>query len=296
MQHESIGNTAFSASSVSYGAWPLSDPSPRPTEAEAIQVVHAALDGGATLIDTADAYCLEQSEVGHNERLVAKALKAWSGPQSGAKHEITVATKGGFVRPGGQWVSKADPEHLRSACEHSLRCLNTDCIDLYQLHAPDPKVPLEDSVGTLAALQQEGKIDKIGLSNVSVAEIEIARSIVEIVSVQSRLNPFFREALRDGVVDHCDQNGLVFFAYSPLGGGRLNRKLPEIPELQAIAESHGASNHAVVLAWVLAQGSNVVAIPAARRIAHVLDSQSAASIELSAEELALIDAATFSIA
>ncbi len=307
MQRIRIGSTNLNATKVSYGAWPLSDSSPRPTEAESIEVIHAALDGGATLIDTADAYCLDDSEVGHNERLVAKALKAWSSlpgsslpgsglAGSGPRASITVATKGGFIRPNGTWTSKADPAHLRSACEHSLQCLDTDCIDLYQLHAPDPRVPLEDSVGALADLQSEGKIRHIGLSNVSVAEIETARSIVDIVSVQNRLNPFFREAVRDGVVDYCDRNGLAFFAYSPVGGGRLNKKLPHIPELQAIAERHGVSNHAVVLAWDLAQGESVVVIPAARKIEHVLDSQKAGEIELSDEELAAIDAAEFSTA
>jgi len=292
MQQRQASLNGNPVSAISYGAWPLSDSSPRPTEAGAIQVVHAALKGGATLIDTADAYCLEQSEVGHNERLVAKALSQWTG----AQESITIATKGGFVRPNGAWVSKADPKHLRAACEHSLQCLETDCIDLYQLHAPDPKVPFEDTIGALGELQNEGKIRYIGLSNVSVGEIKTARSMIEVVSVQNRLNPFFREAVSDGVVDYCDQHELVFFAYSPLGGGRLNQKLPKIAELGPIAEAHGVSNHAVVLAWVLAQGTSVVAIPAARKVRHVLDSQSAAAIELSPEELALIDATTFSVA
>jgi aryl-alcohol dehydrogenase-like predicted oxidoreductase len=277
---------------VSYGAWPLSDSEARPSEREAIEVIHAVLDGGVTLIDTADAYCLEQSEVGHNERLISKALASWQGP----REEILVATKGGYVRPEGRWVNNGRPEHLRTACEQSLRSLGVDRIDLYQLHGPDPAVPFEESVGALADLQREGKVRWIGLSNASVEQLRVARGIVEVVSVQNRLNPFFREAVSDGVVAYCDAEGLGFLAYSPVGGGRLNRKLPHIGVLEPIAAHHGVSPHAVVLAWVLAQGSSVIVIPAARRIEHALDSQAAVALELDANELAAIEGAEFSIA
>jgi len=277
---------------VGYGAWPLSDSTPRPSEAEAVEVIHAALDGGATLVDTADAYCLHEEEAGHNERLVAKALATWSGPRD----QVTVATKGGFVRPEGRWVNNGRPEHLRRACDRSLQSLGIDRIDLYQFHHPDPDVPFDESVGMLAELRQEGKIRWVGLSNVSVEEIRAARAIVEVVSVQNRLNPFFREAVSEGVVAYCDAEGLGFLAFSPVGGGRLNKKLPDISALAPIAARHGVSNHAVVLAWVLAQGSSVIVIPAARRSAHVADSQAAADVELSQEELEAIDRTEFSIA
>lgn len=292
MKKRALGRGAPEVSVVSYGAWPLSDSPERPSEAEAIQVIHAALDGGATLIDTADAYCLHDGEVGHNERLVAKALASWSGP----REEVIVATKGGYVRPDGRWVSNARPEHLRAACDRSLLALGVERIDLYQLHGPDPSVPLAESVDMLLELQRAGKVRWLGLSNVSVDQIEAARSRADITSVQNRLNPFFREALRDGVVDCCAEHGLGFLAYSPVGGGRLNKKLPDIPVLEPIARRHGVSPHVVVLAWVLAQGPSVIVIPAARRIEHALDSQTAASVELSDEELAAIDESPFSIA
>lgn len=292
MKSRRLGPGAPEVTLVSYGAWPLSDSAERPAEADAIGVVHAALDGGATLIDTADAYCLHDGEVGHNERLVAKALASWSGP----RETVMIATKGGFVRPDGRWESNARPEHLRQACDRSLRALGVERIELYQLHAPDPAVPLAESIDALAELQAEGKIRWLGLSNVSVAEIEAARGRAEIVSVQNRLNPFFREAVEDGVVAHCDAEGLGFLAYSPVGGGRLNKKLPQIAALDPIARRHGVSVHAVVLAWVLAQGRSVVVIPAARREAHVRDSQAAARVQLSADELTAIDEAEFSIA
>jgi len=287
-----LGPGAPEVSVVSYGAWPLSDSSPRPDETEAIRVIHVALDGGATLLDTADAYCLHDGEVGHNERLVAKALASWHGPRD----EVIVATKGGFVRPDGTWKNNARPEHLRRACDRSLRALSVERIDLYQLHSPDPGVPLDESVGMLAELRQEGKIRWVGLSNVTVEEIDSARQIVEVVSIQNRLNPFFREAVEDGIVGYCDQQELGFLAFSPVGGGRLNKKLPEIDALQPIATRHGVSSHALVLAWVLAQGPSVIVIPAARRSAHVSDSQAAAGVHLSEDELAAIDQAEFSIA
>jgi aryl-alcohol dehydrogenase-like predicted oxidoreductase len=292
MKSASLGPGVGEVGRVGYGAWPLSDSSPRPSEDEAIRVIHAALDGGATLIDTADAYCLHQGESGHNERLVARALSSWSGP----RESLFVATKGGFVRPDGQWRHNARPEHLRQACDRSLAALGVERIDLYQLHAPDPDVPFEESVGQLAELRQEGKIRWLGLSNVTVDEIRRAREIDQIVSVQNRLNPFFREAVAEGVVEYCDEHGLGFLAYSPVGGGRLNKKLPDILELAPIARRHGVSAHAVVLAWVLAQGSSVIVIPAARKIAHVVDSQAAADLDLSEEDLETIDRTGFSIA
>lgn len=292
MKSRSLGPNTVQVGVVGYGAWPLSDSNPRPSEDEAIRVIHAALDGGATLVDTADAYCLHQGEVGHNERLVGKAMASWSGP----REDVTVATKGGFIRPDGVWKHCARPEHLRQACDSSLRALGVDRIDLYQLHSPDPDVPFDESLGMLAELQDEGKIRWLGLSNVSVAQIEQAQGVLEVASVQNRLNPFFREAVEDGVVDYCDRHGLAFLAYSPVGGGRLNKKLPDITALAPIAERCGCSHHAVVLAWVLAQGSSVIVIPAARRTAHVIDSQIAATIELGDDEMRAIDEAEFSIA
>ena len=289
MKTRPLGPDAVEVGIIGYGAWPLSDSDPRPEEDDAVRAVHAALDGGATLIDTADAYCLHEGEVGHNERLVARALASWSGPRD----EIVVATKGGFVRPNGHWRHNARPEHLRVACDRSLQALSVDRIDLYQLHSPDPDVPFDESVGMLAELRAAGKIRWVGLSNVTVDQIGAAESLVAVTTVQNRLNPFFREAVDDGVVTYCDERGIGFLAYSPLGGGRLNKKLPDHPLLQEIAERRSVSPHAVVLAWVLGQGSSVIAIPAARRRAHVADSQAADSLELDPDELAAITAAEF---
>jgi aryl-alcohol dehydrogenase-like predicted oxidoreductase len=277
-------------SAIGFGGMPLSIQGRPDDEAAAIRVLHAAWGAGMTFTDTADVYCLDDHDIGHNERLIAKALRTWGGPRD----SVLIATKGGLTRPRGDWVRHAPPAHLRRACDRSLKALGVEQIALYQLHAPDAAVPFADSVGALAELQREGKIRWIGLSNVSVREIEAARRQVTVVSVQNRLNPFFREALTTGVVAHCASHGIGFIAYSPVGGGRLNTKLPGHPALRPIAARHGVSCHAVVLAWVLAQGPTVIVIPGARTVEHARDSATADGLSLSREELAAIDRAEFS--
>lgn len=207
---------------------------------------------------------------------------------------MIVATKGGMARPGGRWVTAGRPEQLRAACERSLKALGVEQIDLYQLHTPDQAVPLAESVGALAELRQEGKIRRVGLSNVSVAEIREAEAIVPVTSVQNRLNPFFREALAEGVVEYCTRQGIGFLAYSPIGGGRLNRKLPVHPILRPMATRLGVSPHVLVLAWVLARSPAVIVIPSARTVEHAVDSTTAADLRLSEADLSAITAAEFS--
>jgi aryl-alcohol dehydrogenase-like predicted oxidoreductase len=262
----------------------------RPPEGQALRVLHAVLELGVTLLDTADVYCLDERDVGHNERLIAKALKSRPGDRSG----VIVATKAGMVRPGGRWERDGRPGHIRLACERSLRALGVDVIDLYQFHAPDSAVPFADSVGAFRDLRDEGKVRWVGLSNVSVAQIDEARAIVPIASVQNRLNPFFREAVADGVVQHCEKLGLGFLAYSPVGGGRLNLKLPSHPVLAALSERHGASPHALVLAWARHQGRTVIPIPSARTVEHARDSVHAAALTLTDEEMGAIERGEFS--
>ena len=287
----SLGPDAPDVTSVAYGGMQLSIQG-RPAEPDSLAVIRAVLDARVTLLDTADAYCLSDEDIGHNERLIARVLKSWSGPAE----SILVATKGGLTRPQGRWERNGRPEYLRRACDRSLKALGVERIDLYQLHAPDPDVPLAESVGAIAELQREGKIRWVGVSNVSVDEIEQARGIVPIQTVQNRLNPFFREALCEGVVEYCDRNGIGFLAYSPVGGGRLNKKLPDHPVLAPIAARLSVSAHVVTLAWVLAQGSSVIVIPAGRTAEHALDSLRASRLELNPDDLAAIDEAEFSIA
>ena len=290
MQSRPLGPGAPAVSAVGFGAMPLSIQGRPEDERVALRVIHAALDAGMTLVDTADVYCLDQHDVGHSERLVAKALASWGG----RRDAVVVATKGGITRPEGRWDLDGRPAALRRACERSLRALGTDCIPLYQFHRPDPNVPFAESVGALADLRREGKVRWVGLSNVSVAQIREAAAIVPVTTVQNRLNPFFREALEEGVVAHCAREGIGFLAYSPVGGGRLNRKLPAMETLWSIARAHGASPHAVVLAWVLAQGPTVIAIPGARSPEHATDSATAGALTLTPGDLAALDGASFS--
>lgn len=274
---------------VGFGGMPLSL-NDRPDESESIRVIHESLDAGMTLIDTADVYCMDESEYGHNERLVRKAVESWSGD----RESLLIATKGGLNRSGTNWGNAAHPERLREACDRSLKALGVDRIDLYQLHAPDPDVPFVHSVQALAQLRKEGKIGRVGLSNVSVDQIRQAEEIVPVATVQNRLNPFFREAIHDGVVAYCGEKKIGFLAYSPVGGGRLNKKLPDHAVTCEIAQKRGAAPHEIVLAWVLAQGPSVLIIPGARTVEHALSSVRAADLELSADELAQIDGAEFS--
>jgi len=253
----------------------------RPPEADGINAIHASLDAGVTLIDTANVYCLSDDDLGHNERLIARALGAWRGP----RETIQVATKGGLTRPGGGWERDGRPASLKRACEQSLEALGVERIALYQLHAPDPAVPLEESVGALSDLRTEGKIERIGLSNVSVDQINRASRVAPITSVQNRLNPWFREALSTGVVRHCEAQGIGFLAYSPTGGGRLTKKIPDHPAAKAVAARRGMSPHQAVIAWVLAQGRTVIALPSARKVAHAIDGAGAGSLTLEPEDL-----------
>ena len=271
---------------IGFGAMPLSIQG-RPPEDDARQVLNAAIDAGVTLIDTADVYCLDDSDIGHNERLIASVLRE-------RKDKVRVATKGGLRRPKGAWTNDGRPKHIREACERSLRALETDQISLYQFHAPDPGVPFEKSVEAFAELQREGKVRDVGLSNVSVKQLDAASKILTVASVQNRLNPYFREALENGVVYECEKRGIPFLAYSPVGGGRLAKKLPQFPLLKEIARAHDASPHAVVLAWVRSKGKRVVPIPGARTVEHALDAVRSADLTLTAEEIAKIDEADFS--
>ena len=230
-------------------------------DARSIAVIHAALDAGATLLDTSNAYCHDASETGHNERLIAEALRTWGGDRS----KVEVATKGGLLRPGGKWVADAKAKSLRAACEASRRALGVDAIDLYQLHAVDPKTPFETSVRALATLQTDGLIRRIGLCNVTVGQIDSARQIAEISSVQVSMSPFDDENLRNGVAEYCRDHGIRLIAYRPLGGERATR-LAKDPVLAALAARHGVTPPEVALAWLMDLSPLVTPIPGATRV------------------------------
>ncbi|MEP7125420.1 MAG: aldo/keto reductase [Byssovorax sp.] len=255
----------------------------RPDEAQSIRAIHAALDAGVTFLDTADVYCLDDSEIGHNERLIGKALR-------GRSETVVVATKGGLERPKGSWTRNGSPEHLARACEASLKALGVEALDLYQLHAPDSKVPFIDSVGAIARLREAGKVRRVGLSNVDAQEIAEAARIVPITSVQNRWNPGHRHPEQDGVLAACEAAGIAFLPYSPFGGASGAKSLGSMKGLAAEAEKRGVSSHRLVLAWMLAKSPVVIPIPGVRRAETAMDSAAAADIELSADDVTAVQA------
>lgn len=252
----------------------------RPDEATSVRTIRAALDVGVGLLDTADAYCPRDGPIGHNERLVARALRGRSTDRP------LVATKGGHVRPGGRWELDGSPDHLRTACDASLRALGVDEIDLYQLHRPDPQIPLPESVGTLAELRDAGKIRHIGLCNVSVAQLREARRLAPIASVQNELSFLARQSYEAGEVAACAADGLAFLAWRPLGGrvgsGSLAARASAV---RAAAERRGVSPHRLVLAWMIALAPVVIPVVGATRPETILDSVQAPEMVLQAEEM-----------
>jgi aryl-alcohol dehydrogenase-like predicted oxidoreductase len=279
-----FGSTGWMVSAIGLGGMPMSLQS-RPTEADAIRTLHAAFEQSVDWVDTADVYCIDDTDIGHNERLIAKARKSWTGGR------IRVATKGGLRRPGGAWVNDGRPEHLKAACEASLRALDVDAIDVYQLHAPDAQVRFEDTIGALAELETAGKVLHVGLSNVTVDQIERARAIVPIVSVQNRCNALDRRAWRDGVLAHCEANGIAFLPWSPVGGSRERRKIAADPTLIGVGRDHGVSPFRVALAWLLAKSPVMLPIPGASRPENATDSARAMYLELTPQDIFVLDRA-----
>ena len=243
------------------GIWgPPKDP------AGAIAVLRRAIELGVNFIDTADSYGPNTSE-----ELIAEALAPYP-------KDLVIATKGGWNRPGpNQWTHDASPAHLREALEGSLKRLRLDRIDVYQLHVPDPVVPLDASIETLANLQSEGRIGLVGLSNVTVEHIERARKIVPIVSVQNRYS--FADREWDNVVDYCEVNGIAFIPWFPLGAGRVAGRL-----LERIAKARQVKPIQIALAWLLKRSPVMLPIPGTSSVPHLEENIEAASLKLSEKE------------
>jgi aryl-alcohol dehydrogenase-like predicted oxidoreductase len=285
MRNRTIGGITVGA--IGLGAMPMSIEG-RPGEDRSIATIHAALDAGVTLIDTADAYHMLPGEVGHNERLIAKALASYPGDTS----NVLVATKGGHVRPGdGAWLVDGSPAHLRQAAEASLKALGVDAIGLYQFHRPDPKVPYAEAVGALKELLDDGKIRLIGISNATIAQIDLAREILgeqNLASVQNQFSPAFRSS--EGELAHCAELGIAFLPYSPLGGiARAGQLGSRHAAFQQVADARGVSPQQVTLAWMLAKAPVVIPIPGASRPESITDSAQAADLTLTPAELDLLD-------
>ncbi|MFE5885245.1 aldo/keto reductase [Streptomyces hydrogenans] len=290
MQYRTLARTAVGA--IGLGAMPLSIEH-RPDEKRAVATVHAALDAGVTLIDTADSYHWHAGEAGHNELLVARALARYGGDTS----HVLVATKGGRGRPGdGSWTVSAAPARLKKAAEASARRLGVDAIGLYQLHKPDPAVPWAESVGALRELLDAGTIRTDGVSNVTTDQILQAHQILGdgLVSVQNRYSPAVRDS--EPELRLSERLGLAFLPWSPLGGiSRSSLDGPSGPAsvgtaFHRLAAERGVSPQRIALAWLLARSPAVIPIPGASRPASIADSAGAADLTLNARELRELEA------
>ena len=282
MEMRKLGSSGLMVSSIGMGCMPLSVPENRPTEEDAIAVILKAVEVGITFFDTADAYCRDQSEIGHNERLIGKAMARLD---AATRSKIVVATKAGLVRPEGRWEADGSPAHIKAACDAALKNLGVDAIDLYQFHRPDPRVPFVESVGAFAELQQAGKIKHIGLSNVSVLDIELAMSIATIVSVQNQFARNHRKPQQDGVLEFTRQHDMAFLPWSPLGGIKAAKGLAAAePLIETLAVHHGVSPQQIVLKWMLLLSPNIIPIPGASRMESVVSSAAAEHIQFRLEE------------
>ncbi|MGZ4593481.1 MAG: aldo/keto reductase [Actinomycetes bacterium] len=287
MQTRTIGTTTVSA--IGLGGMPLSIEGRPDDRSRAVATIHAALDAGITFLDTADAYSLGSSDEGHNELLIAEALSTYGGDTSG----VLVATKGGHTRPGGgAWDLDGSPEHLRAACDASLKRLGVEAIGLYQFHRPDPATNFATSVGAIRELLDAGKIRMAGISNADPGQIRQAQEILggRLVSVQNQFSPAFRSS--EDELRLCDEMGIAFLPWSPLGGisqaGELGASHVAFAE---VAEAHDVSPQQVTLAWMLALSPVVIPIPGPTRPETIRDSARAADLTLTADEVARLSAA-----
>ncbi len=262
-----VHRLGFGAMRICSGyAWGM--PKDRPA---ALQVLQRVVALGVNFIDTADSYGPEVSET-----LIAEALHPYPAG-------VVIATKGGYTRPNeGSWVANGRPDHLRKALEGSLKRLRLDCIDLYQFHTPDSRVPFADSVGALAEMQRAGKIRHIGLSSISVKQLDEARRIAPIVSVQNHYN--YEDQGDDDVLAACERLGIAFIPWYPLGAGQSLKSA----KLKKVALQHGATTAQVALAWLLARSPVMLPIPGTGKLAHLDENVGAVGLKLSTEEMTTV--------
>ncbi len=288
METKQLGKTGVFVSAIGLGGMPMSL-SDRPPESQSVNVIHRALDLGITIIDTADSYCKDEPDKHHNERLIHKALQSYTGDVS----NVVVATKGGLMRPNGNWTSNGNPQHLRETIRISFETLGGDKpIDIWQYHAPDPDYTIEESLAPAKEAVEAGMIRFVGVSNFSVAQIKQARDVVDIVSVQNQYNPWYRQPETDGVLEYCENEGLTFLPWSPLGGSRRHASLQDFPVIAQLAKEKGVSVYCIVLAWLRSKSPCILPIPGASKTNSIEDSVRAVDVKLSDDEVQRIDRET----
>lgn len=277
-----IGRTGHSVNAIGLGAWQLSNVR-RPSEEQAVSVIKAAIEAGIDFIDTADCYCADDTEFGHNERLVKAGVEFF------ASSRIRIATKAGIRRPGGAWQPDGRPEWITSCCDASLTRLGTDCLFLYQLHKPDPQVPIEETVTAMRDLQTAGKIQHIGLSNVDQPTLERALAVARIETVQNECNPWANVDVDSGLIEFCETQAISYLPYRPVGGSEHHGALASDPTLRELAERYQTSTYCVLLNWLLGLGAHVIPIPGATRLSSVVDSLRATDFEIDAADRQRLD-------
>jgi len=271
-------NAVIDVCAIGLGAMPLSLRG-RPPDSTAMEVIRSFVDSGGQFIDTANVYCRNEQEVGHNENLVFRGLKDF-------RHgDVYIATKGGLRMSGDSWTVDGSPAWLRMSCENSLMNLNTASIFLYQLHAPDPDIDLLESVGELMRMQSEGMIQHIGISNVTRKQLRRVTEMTTVFSVQNRCNLFHREDIDQGLVAMCRENNILYIAHSPVGGHYNHANLMGNNILGRVAGKHGTTSYCIALAWLLHQGDNILPIPGASKVQSIQNSLTARDITLDEEDV-----------
>lgn len=254
----------------------------RPPADQAARVIKSALDQGMTLFDTADSYCLDEHEIGHNERLLALGLE-------GRRDEVIVTTTLGCRRPGGAWTVDSDPDYLIEAVERSLKNQRVEALDVAFLYSPDMRVPYEESVGALSRLREIGKIKQVGVCNVDLEHLKRAESVTRIDAVQNRWNPQAREAEKDGIIEYCASKSIAFVGYAPFGGTLGAPTLTTLGKLSDQARRRRLSPYQLVLAWMINKSPNVFVVPGARRSESVEDSSGAGSVEFDVDAVRAVE-------
>jgi len=284
LRQVSLGSSNTQISAIGFGAMHLAYESDC-TDAVAEQVLHAVIGLGVTLIDTADRYCRDERDAHSNERQIASALRSYHGDTS----SICVATKGGMLFPDGKWVRYGKPEHIRTTIRESYVALGGEQpIALWQYHQLDLNYPLEETLDVVREAVDEGLIGHVGVSNFSVDQLERARQIVDVVSVQNEYSLWWRGAERDGVLEYCDREGLSFLAWRPLGGKHRASQLTQHESVARLAAEKNASPCQLALAWLMAQSPRVVPLPGSTSAAHVADAVKSVALTLDDRELQLL--------